>query len=190
MDTTTNTADDFVLPKGKKPEQVTIKLWKGDRFYFQDYDSAAIDMAVGRKCSICGKPTSTTYYLLCDECLQEKENERYNKMPFKEWDGVTPLWVYDTDKYLFGEDDVFDYADEIGVEAKDLNLVISDPVETPEFDIEDFLLENLEMEPEYMEDILSSSNADELNKTINEAIKNIVGSSVNLWKPGKYRTNI
>lgn len=181
--------NNYILPEGEIPIKETLSLWKGKHHYFRDFDSAVVELAQDIKCKDCGNPTGNKYYLLCEACRNKKSAEKYFQLEYREWDGETPLWLYDTDIYFFSEEEVVDYAYEVDTEVADLKLIIAKPLETPYFDIEEFLYEKLEIEPEYMESVISDSEIEEINDSINETILNSIGKTLNVWAPGKYRTS-
>jgi hypothetical protein len=48
----------------------------------------------------------TKYYTKCESCRDKIGNQRYNELPFQEWDGVTPIVRYDDDVFFFDIDDL------------------------------------------------------------------------------------
>ena len=57
-------------------------------------------------CESCGKVIPWNSW--CSPCRALKDNEAFNKFPVEKWDGETPLCLYTTDTYFFGND-VLDY---------------------------------------------------------------------------------
>ena len=57
-------------------------------------------------CNMCGKEIGRKHYLVCDECLVKKENERqeaaWDRMPEVPYDGGP---VYDGDRYFQNDED-------------------------------------------------------------------------------------
>lgn len=180
---------EYILPEGVEAIQETITLWRGKRNYFHEKDLAELELAVDRYCQICGKPTGNVHHVNCPECRFKNEEKRFLQMPYKDWDGETPVWLYNTDIYFFSVEEVIDYATELGIKVSELWLVIAEPVQLPEFDIEDFLYEKLEVEPEDINDIVSDSKREIINTFVNNILLEELGNDLNLWKPGKYRTS-
>lgn len=63
-------------------------------------------------------------YTCCPSCIANKKMERFKALPFKEWDGVTPLCIYGDDKFFFSSDDIDEYLEEQGLNSDDLMLVV------------------------------------------------------------------
>lgn len=119
----------------------------------------------------------------------------YKDLPFKEWDGKTPLVIFGDDKYFFDSDDIESYLEEINGDVKDesekrtstdLQLMICEPNRIAEIDFNglygDVLPEDMDIEDVVPNDILHLMN--ELNKLIKEK-KPILS-----WSEGKFRTTV
>lgn len=180
--------DDLITEKD--PVKETIEVWKGGKYnYFHNYEDAVYELAIDRKCKICREPTGAKHFLLCPECRAKKKEKEYNMMPYKEWDGVTPLCLFDDNEtYFFSQQEVVDYfMDEAIVESiDDLQLVIAEPVKTPTFDIDDFLESTIDVD---IEDILPDMYKEVINEEVNEILETHIGRNTGLWVPGNYRTS-
>jgi len=124
-------------------------------------------------------------YTKCQPCRIKASNDHYNNMPFKEWDGETPLCEHNSDKYFFGMDDIDDYCDEYNYLYSDLKLIICEANKVPEVDPYDIINDIM---PEDCDEIPYELGKafDELNSKIKEFnSKNTIS-----WEPGKYRTSL
>jgi hypothetical protein len=115
--------------------------------------------------------------------LIEEEKARYLKLPFKEWDGKTPLCLFMSDQFFYTEDDINDFVDyNEGVIYQDIRLVICEPNYGEQVDLmslwDDILPENFDGLPSKIEAALTA-----LNNVIKE-------HGVISWSEGKYRTSI
>ena len=112
-------------------QPITLSGWQSsDGFFFRDESSARYRGCTHKICD-CGKPMSK-FYTKCESCRFVSQVEKYDKLPFKEWDGVTPLCIYQSDEYFFNENDIWDYIDNHSedddeIKPEDLMLVICEP---------------------------------------------------------------
>lgn len=119
---------------------------------------------------------------LCDDCRSKKQQENYLKLPLIEWDGVTPLCLYNEDKYFFDEDDIVMYCEDSEIPSTDLQLCICTPNKYTEVDVDAIAPEDVSPEdydgdlPKVIQDAL-----DALNKVIREYPKPFT------WSQGKQR---
>jgi hypothetical protein len=51
-------------------------------------------------------------YVHCDECQRKQEAAKWVAKPEVEWDGEFPIATWDSDRYFFDADDLYDYLDE------------------------------------------------------------------------------
>lgn len=100
------------LPYAEAAEIRTVEGWAcktcgrfwGDR---QDSEHAARYCCAKQiPCSLCGKLRDRMSF--CRECQDKKDQERWERMPQRDYDG-NPVVVYGDDRYLFDEDEVLDY---------------------------------------------------------------------------------
>lgn len=149
-------------------------------------------------CAYCGVEFKKdyTHQRFCVQCGYLNKNEKYQALEFKEWDGETPLVIFDDDKYFFSIEDIEEYVNDFNDDLdfedliqndrlfpESLRLVICVPnylsiVNEDHWD--DILLgEDQELD-------LSKDVAEKL-KALNEAIKAEPAVS---WSPGKFRTTV
>lgn len=128
------------------------------------------------KCS-CGE-IMVKHYTLCEKCRAVKMRERYAALEYKQWDGNTPLALYDDDKYFFSEDDLTDYCHENEIKTTDLMLVLCKPQYYSQIDY-DHWQDDLPEEWDLPDGLMKKVNE------LNEYIKTLGVAS---WFPDKYRT--
>lgn len=175
-------AKEMILPTDEgtilKVETVPVYYSRHGKPFLTE-QSARNDGATHNFCK-CGQP-KTKSNIYCEAC-EPKEEDRYLKKPFKEWDSETPLVIYGDDQYFFDEDSILEYCDENEIEkTTDLRLCICEPNHFTE------------IEPDYWSDIWPE-NADELPKEVDEALKkfNAVLNKAKpfSWSEGAYRTTV
>jgi len=167
--------------------KTNIEGWVGKdgRFYGKEKDFAIYCNCTHKKCNkghIYGKSWTN-----CPTCRDESLPEKYLQMPFKEWDGKTMLYQYDsTDKYFQDEEDVRNYIEELiedGGSEKDLRLVICEPQYLNEV-YEDYFIDVL---PEDWDLKDVSKDVYQKLQELNSTIRKCRPAS---WLGGKYRTEI
>ena len=72
------------------------------RFYADDEHMARWAGSTHRRCDECGTLNETGRG--CDVCRNRKLLADFAALPVEKWDGETPLCLFDSDKYFFGED--------------------------------------------------------------------------------------
>jgi hypothetical protein len=176
----------IILPEDteKLIDEVEVKLYKAKDQYYRSKESAIYSLITHNKCE-CGN-LMRRGHLKCESCRSKKREEVYNSMSFMEWDGVTPLVLFDSDIYFFGEDDIYDYIynEELDSDQIDnLQLVICQPNHFNEIDLDywgDIFPEDFDAErsiPEFIKKL------DEFNKFISE-------QEPISWSEGKFRTKV
>lgn len=158
--------------------KVTVTGWasKDGRFWGNDEHMARWDGCTHKLCE-CGEICDKSY-TKCDKCIAKQRHEIFLKTPFKEWDGKTPVVLFDNDTYFFSEDDIEYYCDDNELKPEDLRLLICEPLCLSQIDYDywnDDLPEDGELPPK-VEEALKA-----LNKAIEEE------GTVSWW-PGKFRT--
>ena len=157
----------------------TVQIWKASNgHYFFDERAARYSGSTHNTCE-CGA-IAPKNYTHCDSCRNKKDIERYNKMPFKEWDGETPLVIFGTDTYFFEDCEFEQYCEDNEVEEKDLMLVICEPVFAHEIDGSDW-------EEDLPEDGELPDEIEQAIKEFNDKIK-ACGKPLS-WSQGKERTS-
>jgi len=129
------------------------------------------------KCE-CGN-LMTKGWTKCDECRTKSGIERYNQLPFKEYDGSI-VYSHYADEYFNDADEIEIYCEDEDVDAKDLRLVFCVPNKFREIN------------SDYWSDILPDDSEGELPvklqqalDSLNKVISELLPAS---YLPGKIRT--
>jgi hypothetical protein len=160
----------------------TVTGWMSRRgiFYGDNERGARYDGCTHKPCADCGELIPRDSLIYCRSCLGTRDAARYAEMPRQEWDGVTPLVIYRSDKYFFDEDELDEYCAENSVTREELPLIICEPVKprlVSALDLcEDALIEDAEES-----DIPAPIR--EAVEQLNKAIKECGALS---WTEGKY----
>lgn len=137
-------------------------------FYGKDEHTARYDGCTHVPCAECGKPTERGW-TKCSDCRNKKRDDKFKTFEKKEWDGKTPLALWDGDEYFFDADDLYDWCEEHECTPQDIQLVLCRPVYARIIE-DDFYYDDL---PEDMnlDDVAPelASKIDELNKYIEES---------------------
>lgn len=124
--------------------------------------------------------------LYCDECSSKKRDEVYWSKSYLEWDGKTPLVLFDTDIYFFGEDEIYDYIyneDLDKDQIDELQFVICEPNHLREIDIDYW-------SDIFPEDFDPENSLPELIKKIDEFNEFLSKHEPVSWSEGKFRTKV
>lgn len=106
----------------------TKEVWvSSKKRAFFDERAARFDGCTHGECEKCGSPCEK-HWMRCEKCRTESRQEVFLKMPEIEWDGKTPLCVFDTDTYFFDSDELEVYCEEHDCKPQNLNLVVCEPV--------------------------------------------------------------
>ncbi len=148
-------------------------------FFGKNESSARYSGCTHQKCE-CGNVMGKGW-TKCDECRHKAAVERFDKLPFREWDGKEPICTWDGDRYFFSEDDLISYMeDDEDNMLSEINLLICEPNHWRQLDYDywsDGRPENDDGDlPKELEAAL---------KNLNEVIKKLPPQS---WSPGKVRT--
>jgi hypothetical protein len=160
----------------------TMSGWKSsDGRFWKDEHSARYAGCTHLKCSKCENLTKKGW-TVCEECRHKNAINRYMALPFKEWDYKTPLVLFGDDQYFFDESDIEEYlADHEDLEPEDLQLVICTPNNY------------FEVTEEHWSDILPENSEGEVHKKLREALdalnKVIETLPPASWSEGKFRTS-
>jgi len=125
------------------------------------------------------------HYTICDSCRAKKDDERYQAMPFKEWEGE-PLCLYRDDTYFFSIESLEDWAEEHEIEdLSSIQLVICEPQHAWEIEGTEHYADLLPEDTD-LSDVapLLSAALEDVNEVIREK-KEILS-----WMPGKFRTTV
>jgi len=171
--------DKVILDTDPEAAQLkTLKLWVSrNGLAYSDERTARYDGCTHKKCE-CGELMEKRW-LSCGKCRDKADRERYLKMPTKEYDGKTPLVLYNTDTYFFDAGDLFFYCEEHNVKETDLPLVMCDPVYAHTIDPNEYYVDELPEDGEVPHPIQAAF--DEMNKKISEHKEPFC------WVQGKFR---
>lgn len=159
-----------------------IKGWVdiNNRFWGNGPDSehmARYSSCTHMKCE-CGK-LKPKGYLKCDECRDKSDIEKYNDLPFKEYNGEL-VYSYKADMYFNDSDEIEEYCYDNEVESKDLLLVFCEPNKLSEID------------SSYWDDFMSEYDDIDLPKELLDALDNLNNVISKLppisYSPGYIRT--
>lgn len=169
---------DVILPNKETIEVYNLGTVKNPRYVVTE-NTVRKELSTHKVCESCGNNISKHSY--CYPCYESKNKDNYFKKEFKEWDGKTPLVIYNSDEYFFDGDSVLDYIEEN--EEEDLQLMICEPNYCPELSEEYFTEEFL---PENYNDLGDfDKGLVQKVKELNEYIRTLKPMS---WSQGRYRT--
>lgn len=173
------------LPNEQAAERVTnVAGWvcKTCRRFYGDEDGA--ERAARYCCEkdhACGNQGCANRaerpWIYCDACRAKKDEERWRALPEIDWDGETPLVVFDDDTFLHGPEDVDEYLEEHGLKVEDLRLVVCELERKPTFDIS-WLLED------YLPDGMDCDDPTKIEAVVGRWIERHVPD---VWTAGKTR---
>lgn len=164
-----------------------IKGWittKG-RYYFGDNKDSE-HMARYNACTHdlckCGK-IKEKFYMYCSECREVRKKERYDKMPYKDYDYETPLYSDYIDKFFSSYSECCEYCYDNKLNPADMRLIICEyqycnPIDPYDYYI-DIIPEEVEELPDYVLDAF-----DTLNDILNTQKESVS------YVPGKFKTFI
>lgn len=122
-------------------------------------------------------------WTMCDACRNKKDDERYQAMEYKEWQGE-PVCIFRDDTYFFSEDAIIDWAEENEIgDLSTIQLVICEPQTAHEIEGDEYYCDYL---PEDMELADVAPKLAAAIEDVNEVIRK--EQETLCWMPGKYRT--
>jgi hypothetical protein len=162
---------------------VTVELWQSSRGNLYNNEQAArYDGCTHRACDQCGKPT-VKHYLICDECRDIKEIQKYAAFTTKLYNGE-PIYSERDDVYFFSYQELYDYLIEFDgfVDINNelmiaLRIVFCEPNYPQEIDPNDYFCDELHEDGEIDGELLAAF--DKLNEAIRAYKKPLS------WSPGK-----
>jgi len=162
-----------------------LKGWVSNGLFYgdnKDSESIARYSACTHKVCSCGE-IMKKYYTACSKCREKNRINRWEKMPFKDYDYKSPLYSDYLDEYFENHGIFCDYCYDEHLNPADMNLIICDyeycePIDPYDYYV-DKMPEDCEDLPDYVVKAFDKLN-DELSK-YNEPIS---------YFPGKYRTII
>ena len=153
--------------------RTNIEGWVGkidSRFYGKEEALDRCMNSTHKKCDKCGGTVEK--YSYCKPCAHKRSVERYFEMEFEEWDGETPLCLYDSDRFFWDADSIEDYLDDFDEEdcpsPEDLPLVICKPQYFHEIDVYHFWEELFPEDCDMSDYPDLNEKVEELNKFIRE----------------------
>lgn len=109
------------------------------RFHGQDKKTAQYSGSTHKRCAECNENIIPKNYAWCKNCGEKKLKEKYDALPKKEWDGETPLVLYnENDVYFYTFDEIQEYCQENNISIDSLLLVWTEPYIYPEIDMYDY----------------------------------------------------
>jgi hypothetical protein len=117
-------------------------------------------------------------YTKCPDCIDKANTERFNTLPFEEWDFKKPVCTQDGDTYFFDIETLEEYM--FDQEIKEIDLLICEPIRYYHIDTES--VTNGEAHEEW-------EPSAELQKKIDEFNKYLSSLPPHSWMPGKIRTS-
>lgn len=131
----------------------------------------------------CGKVFEKGH-TICSSCEAKRRTDKYYALPLVDWDGVTPLCVWDDDRYFFDEDSVLDYMADLKADDPEadheVQLVLCTPHKLHLLDA-DTWCDDLAEDGELPDDVLEKLDA------LNEALKN---APTVCWSDGRQRIDV
>jgi hypothetical protein len=168
-------------PTAATLQTVTGWVSRDGRFYGDDERLARWAGSTHVKCDECDA-VMEKLWIKCRKCREKKAHEAYLKFPEKEWDGVSPLALHDTDTYFWDWGDVVSYAEDTNQNPSNLCLVFCTPIKPALLDANEMFCDQLAEDGEVEDDaILAAIEA------LNQAIKNAKPFS---WYPGKVKADV
>ncbi len=177
--------DGYILPENAEVKEIDVKMWSNgiSTFAYQDKRSAVYSCAIGTVCE-CGKQFEGNHYIYCPECRGKRTDEKYNKLDLVEWDGETPLCLFDGDEFFYSPDDVESYIDSNNIECE-LQLVLCREVYPQDFCLNDFVEDHLpeDFGIDDLENEKQKYSAGEIEKIVNDYLKALSP----VWYPSNKR---
>jgi len=162
-------------------EAVSVRGWKDrhGKIHMSEH-FARLASATHSKCQSCDALYPLSSYMICPSCREKKEIVKYNCMPYREWDGKTPLYSDYADRYFMDEDEICDYCYDEEIDASTLRLKLCEPVKYRQID-QDYWSEDMYEDQEELPDAL-------INKLVefNEFIKTLPNDA---WTESLFRTS-
>lgn len=171
----------------KENEPVSGWFGRNGRFYGTNERLARIENCTHYKCNQCGIPVLTSSGHYCQPCLEEIKDKNFKEMPVVEWDGETPLCLYDGDEFFYSEEEIESYCDEYGIKPSSLQLLLTEPEYLSEIDTKDLFKNGDVFSGELTMSDLVPNNIWDMIDNLNKAIRD---SSVAYWIPGTKRVQL
>jgi len=159
--------------------EITVTGWVSrDGLFFGKDERAARWSGCTHIVCECGKPTPKTY-TRCEECRNKLTRERWLALPLVEWDGESPIVMFDDDRYFWSTEDLLDWCYDEDIKPSTLMLVTCEPHFAREIDA-DYWSDDLPEDGDELPDDIAAA-VDALNKVIRAHKEPLC------WHPGKQR---
>lgn len=143
-------------------------------YFGKDEDLARYSGATHKRCE-CGAIFAKSW-IECEVCRKaaeaKREAEAVAKMERREWDGKTPLYDENGDRYLFDEDEVEELCEDMGTTFDEMQFRICKPNHPRLIEADDFA-DDLPEDGELPDEVMAAIDA------FNAAVKDAVLS----WSP-------
>jgi hypothetical protein len=151
-----------------------------NRHFYATEAEARNNSATHYKCEGCG--SICEYRSYCETCHSKWQREKYLKMPFKKYDGVSYLTLWDDDKFFYSEEEVREWCADNETLPENLPLVICEPNHLCMVD------------SSYWDYIMPEDGDGGLPKDVQDAL-NLLNATIEKsapisWGMGEYRTTI
>lgn len=159
----------------------TVQGWvsSNGRFYGDDEHTARYAGSTHKLCEGCGS-VMRVRYIKCHSCQEKASTERYNQMPFKEWDGKQMVYSQYFDKYYYDIDYFTDDCWEEQIQPSEAMLILCEPNYWKGIDYD------------HWADDMPEDGDDSLPKELEAALKVVNEIAAKLppisYSPGRYRT--
>jgi hypothetical protein len=162
-------------------EPISVRAWKDrhGKIHMSEYFARQAS-ATHSKCNICGDLYPLSSYTACPSCREKKEIEKYNCMPYREWDGKIPLYSDYANRYFRDADEICDYCYDEEIDASILRLKLCEPVKYRQIN-EDYWVDDMYEDQEELPDALISKLVE-----FNEFIEKLPNDA---WNESLYRTS-
>jgi len=178
---------EVIMYDSDKAAQIkTVTGWvdRNGRFWGKDEHMARYSGSTNSKCE-CGEIIDRGW-TNCRSCRDRKHHEKYKEIEFKEWDGKSPLCLWNDDKYFWDIESIHEYVEEI-------------QHDNPDFSYDDLQLmlcrrsqEYTQIPHDYWDEYCDQDGEqpDNLMEIISEFNEKLSKLEVTLWFQDKYRTSI
>jgi hypothetical protein len=138
-----------------------ITGWLDINRFFRGQDKAmTIYASITHKICACGN-LMEKFYTECSSCRHKDDVKRYNKYPFKEWNGTDIVYSDSADMYFSDAGEIEEYCEENDVKPEDLRLRLCKPNYISEIDgsqWDDMLPEDVDHFPKAVQDAIDAFN--------------------------------
>ena len=151
----------YESPESASIQTVTVTGWvaSNGRFWGNDERMARYDGSTHRQCE--KNPAHPVYETgnYCRACRDEQMQAKFDALPRKEWDGDTPLVVFDDDRYFFDAESLRDYLQDEGIAPADIQLVFCVPTHAREIDPNEHFCDDLPEDGEVSAELCAAFEA-------------------------------